>query len=179
MKGIVDSGAGVNVMDKSKWEYLKSQKAKCISRLTDKKLYAYGSDKPLSVLGSFTAKVGTGEKSVESEFFVVKETGPTLLSKKLCVELGVLNISIPNTAQIHKVTELKDLKQTFPECFTGICKLKDFQLHVPTGNIVRPVVQSAKRIPYNIRDKLEKKLNKHVDLTIIEKVEGPSNWVSI
>lgn len=94
MKGIVDSGAGVNVMDKSKWEYLKSQKAKCISRLTDKKLYAYGSDKPLSVLGSFTAKVGTGEKSVESEFFVVKETGPTLLSKKLCVELGVLNISI-------------------------------------------------------------------------------------
>lgn len=49
---------------------------------------------------------------------------------------------------------------------------------MPTGNTVRPVVQSAKRIPYNIRDKLEKKLNEHVDLTIIEKVEGPSNWVS-
>lgn len=179
MKGIVDSGADVNVMDKSKWEYLKSQKVTCSSRLTDKELYAYGSDKALSVLGSFPASVSAGEKAVEEEFYVVKETGPPLLSKTLCVELGVLNISIPDSAQIHKVTDMKDLKQTYLECFTGTGKLKDFQLHVPIDKTVKPVVQSARRIPYCIRDKLEKKRNELVDyIDIIEKVKGPSNSVS-
>lgn len=70
---IVDSGASVNVIDRSMWEFLKKFKIKCESRLSDKKIYAYGNTQPLSVAGSFIARVSVGDKSVDAEFYVVRK----------------------------------------------------------------------------------------------------------
>ena len=50
---LIDSGASTNVIDKNLWLKLKPEKIKCVSKKSDKKLYAYGSDQPLKVLGTF------------------------------------------------------------------------------------------------------------------------------
>ncbi|XP_046407907.1 uncharacterized protein LOC124172511 [Ischnura elegans] len=55
---LIDSGATVNVIDKEEWERLKSEKVKCISYLTNQRLYVYGSDKPVTVVGAFKAGAG-------------------------------------------------------------------------------------------------------------------------
>ncbi|XP_070576981.1 uncharacterized protein [Ptychodera flava] len=53
---LVDSGATSNIIDERTWERLKSEWIKCISQAAsvNRKLYPYGSEKPLSVKGTFT-----------------------------------------------------------------------------------------------------------------------------
>jgi hypothetical protein len=46
VKVLIDSGATVNVIDKKEWYRLKKAKVKCVSYLTNQKLYAYGSKEP-------------------------------------------------------------------------------------------------------------------------------------
>ena len=48
-------GASTNVVDKGLWSELKQQKIACVSNTCDKRLYTYGSKKPLKVLGTFSA----------------------------------------------------------------------------------------------------------------------------
>ena len=35
-----------------------------------------------------------------------------------------------------------------------------------------------RRVPFSMRDKSEQKLNELVDLDVIERVEGPTPWIS-
>ncbi|XP_033107927.1 uncharacterized protein LOC117109652 [Anneissia japonica] len=60
----------------------------------------------------------------------------------------------------------------------GIGKLKDFQLEIPIDETVSPVAQSLRRIPFNLREKLENKLDELEKLDVIEKADGPTPWVS-
>ena len=91
---IVGSEASVNVIDRSMWEFLKKSKIKCESRLSDKKMYAYGNTQPLSVTGSFIARVSVGDKSVDAEFYVVEEKGQALLGKTIAMSLGILKSGV-------------------------------------------------------------------------------------
>ena len=68
--------------------------------------------------------------------------------------------------------------EKFPGCCEGIGKLKDFQLKVPIDPEIPPVAQPIRLVPYHLRDKLSTKLDEFVELDIIEKVSGPSSWVS-
>lgn len=43
---------------------------------------------------------------------------------------------------------------------------------------MRPVAQKPRRIPYPLKEKVTKKINELLDLDIIEKVSGPTTWVS-
>jgi hypothetical protein len=91
------------------------------------------------------------------------------------LKLGVIKL-------IHNVTESttapKDIFDKYPECFKGVAKLKSFQLEIPIDPEVEPVIWPLRRIPFNLRDKVEKKLHEPLDLDIIERVEEPSSWVS-
>ena len=56
--------------------------------------------------------------------------------------------------------------------------MNNFQLKILIDEHVTPVVQPIRRIPYHLREKLEKKLREREQYDIIEKVDGPSRWVS-
>ena len=99
-------------------------------------------------------------------FWLPKGTGQPILSCKTAVDLGVLQVinNIENT-------EMPISKQ-FPNLFGDkIGKLKDYQLKIPIYHTINPIVQQTRRIPYNLRDKLEK-------MDIIENVDSPTSWVS-
>ncbi|XP_052809097.1 uncharacterized protein K02A2.6-like [Mya arenaria] len=72
----------------------------------------------------------------------------------------------------------QDLCKKFPKCFDGIGNLKDYQLHIPVDNDIEPVVQPLRRVPYGLREKLEKKIDELEELDIIEKVNTTSKWVN-
>lgn len=44
--------------------------------------------------------------------------------------------------------------------------------------IIRPVAQTASRIPFAVREKVEKELQNLLDSDVIEPVEGPTLWIS-
>ncbi|CAC5412905.1 unnamed protein product [Mytilus coruscus] len=159
---IIDSGASVNVIDRSMREFLKKSKIKCESRLR-----------------SFITSVSVGDKNVDAEFFVVEEKGQALLGKTTAVSLGILKIQNPSES-VNSVNDDRKaiIKQKFQKCFEGVGKLKNFQLKIPIDESVEPVIQPIRRVPFHLHEKLDKKLEELQGFDIIEKVEGLSTWVS-
>jgi hypothetical protein len=150
-----------------------------VCRISDKKIYGYGNDKPLNVAGCFNANVSVNDKCVHADFFVVEEKGQALLGKQTALDLGILQIHVPKeTVNVLSSDRKSVITQKYPKCFEGIRKLNNFQLKIPIDEHVTPVVQQIRRILYHLREKLEKKLRELEQYDIIEKVDGPSKWVS-
>ena len=63
--------------------------------------------------------------------------------------------------------------------FNGIGKLKgvEVKLHIDQS-VPPPVAQRARRIPFHMRKKVAKELDQLEQQGIIEKVDGPTPWVS-
>ena len=90
---IIDSGASCNVIGRNLREYLKVNKVACVSTKASKKLYAYGSNQPLQVAGSFTAEVSVRESVLSGvEFVVVENKGHALLGQETAISLGGLKL---------------------------------------------------------------------------------------
>lgn len=124
-KFIVDSGAGVTLIDKHTYKKIGKPE------LTNSKfkIMPYGSTEPLKIKGQFVAPFECGNGSAMSP--------------------------------VYGVNELKGIK---------------VKLHIDES--VQPVAQSHRRIPYHLRPAVEAQLRWLEQQDIIEKVEGPTPWVS-
>ena len=169
---IIDSGATVNIIDKSTWASLKAKHIKCKSERSNKKLYTYSSDKPLDLIGKFSTVVSLKgpHQEIEADFYVINGEGPALLGKQTAMDLGVLKIEI-NAVQDDKLKK-------YAECFNGIGKLSDYELKLHIDDSVEPVAQRMYRIPFSLQERVTKKLDELESLDIIEKVNTPTSWVS-
>lgn len=56
-------------------------------------------------------------------------------------------------------------------------KLNTKQVSLYIDPSVKPVAQPLRRIPYHLREAVEKKIQELIDMDIIERVEGPTPWV--
>ena len=120
LKGVlVDSGSTSNVIDRGTWEMLKRNNIKCDSRKSNRKLYSYGSDEPLTTAGEFETELCYKDKVYPACFVVVEEKARAILSCQTSEELGILKIEI-NTVSHDALLE------EYPECFQGVGKLKGF-----------------------------------------------------
>ena len=169
---IIDSGSSCNVIDRKTWEQLKIKDIKCQSSTLSKLLYAHGSKEPLKTAGTFQTTIQVGDQISEAEFIVIEGSGQALLGRDSSIKLGILTL-----CQVNHINTDQILGQ-FPELTNGFGKLEDFQLKIPIDDIVKPVIQPMRRVPYQLREKLDDKLIELEKLQIIEKVEGPSPWVS-
>lgn len=76
---IIDSG--VNVLDRRLWEYLKQNKVKCESKLSNKLLYEYGNTKPHTIAGAFMTEAAVKQRCIEAEFIVIEEKAQVILGR--------------------------------------------------------------------------------------------------
>ena len=174
VESIIDSGASTNVIDKCLWENLKKKHVKCTSRRAIKRLYAYGSTTPLTVMGTFTAEVNVAGKHVTTEFTVIEEKGEPLLGRQTAMELGVLKLQVPK----QFVNNVTDHIARHRALFHGIGKLKDYRLKLHIDPQIQPVAQPVRRTAFSLRGKIEKTLQELLHEDIIEKVDGPTPWVN-
>ena len=66
-----------------------------------------------------------------------------------------------------------DVREQFPEVFSGIGKLADFHVN----RDVKPVAQPICRLPFGLRDKVDEKLDELLEKDIIEEVSsGCLSW---
>ena len=181
---LIDSGASCNLVNKATWESLKQQGVKCTSQKCSKKLFAYGQTEPIEVLGTFEAEIYCEDsaKSCLDEFTVVKGPGKTLLGKYTAEKLNVLRVGPPSTPLACTITsegDAGDVLKDFADIFQGVGKLKDFQLKLHINKNVKPVAQPVRRLPFGLRDKVDKKLDELLQEDIIEEVPcGPTEWTS-
>ena len=117
----------------------------------------------------------------EVEFVVIESEGHALLGRETAIAPGVLKLGPQfNSLQLSTKGECRvpNILDKFPGWIKGIEKLKDFELKIPIDAEVQSVAQPIRRVTYHLRDKLTNKLRGIVELDIIEKISGPSSWVS-
>ncbi len=124
---LIDSGATNNVIDEDTWEDPKQNRVKFKSYIpeTERKLYSYSSNQPLTVKGAFLCEVIISNRTEQAEFIVIRGKGEPLLGRETAIKLGVLKIG----ADISAMIELKQaLQQKYPEVFNGVGKLNTNQI---------------------------------------------------
>lgn len=168
---LVDSGATCNVMSKALFKERFGSKRLLPNR---DKLFAYGSGKPMSVLGQFKTCVTFRDRSVQTVFYVIPGSHQSLLGKETSERLGLLRVG----PQVRSVTGQMHPTHRYPDLFRGLGKLRDFQLRVPVDPDVTPVAQKVRKIPFSLQGPVERKLQELMDEDIIEQVSGPTPWVS-
>jgi len=57
--------------------------------------------------------------------------------------------------------------------------LKDYQLKLHINPDVIPVQQPLRRIPFHTKPKVSNELTRLLSLDVIEKVQGPTTWLSL
>lgn len=163
---LVDSGAEANLVTEEAWRKFKSAgvRVKGSEKGCKRILKSYANNIPLTVLGTFTAEVLVGEKSVEAEFFVIKGGQRSFLGDKTAKQLGVLKVG---TDIDHVVSNLKPLS-----------KVKGVMVHIHLDPEAKPVFQPMRRVPVALEEAVNKKLCELMERDIIEEKKGPVSWVS-
>ncbi|XP_028404164.1 uncharacterized protein K02A2.6-like [Dendronephthya gigantea] len=141
------------------------QHVMCESRVSDKKLFAYGQKEPIDVVGTFTAEIvceANSERCVD-DFTVIKENGRPILGKKTAEQLKVLRVGPEEIIRtVNTVTQEgsdSDIREEFADIFTGVGLLKDYKLKLHIDEDVIPVAQPVRRLPFGLRDKVDDKLD--------------------
>ena len=70
---------------------------------------------------------------------------------------------------MNNVVDYSELMTRYKDVFTGIGKLKNFQLNLHVDQQVQAVAQPLRRPAFSLREKID----------IIEKVEGSTPWVNL
>lgn len=171
VKCLIDSGAGVNIIDLKTFNTMRSVKLLPIT----KKIFAYKSRQPIPVKGEFKSVVQsslTGQ-SKEAHFCVVEGSDGNLLGFETATDLGLLHIvnSVSSSTVDNIVSEFSDR-------FEGIGKMNNTTVKLHIDTTVKPVAQQHRRVPFHIREKVESELKRLQELDIIEKADGATPWVS-
>ena len=103
--------------------------------LTTKRLFAYGFDSQLIILGQFNATIAFKDKHKITTIHVIQGNHSSLLSYKTTMDLGILYLHVNHVSDTVPVHE-----QLHPSIFNGIGKLKGV-LHI--NQSVLPVAQQA------------------------------------
>ena len=174
---LIDSGASVNVLDLETYHRLSARKGVQLMP-TNLRVYAYGSTTPLNILGTVSGRVKCNSDEIVAKFVVVpnKHAG-CLLGRQTATQLGLLRVG-PQVSSINHAASPPTLRQQYPSVFDGVGKLTDYQQKISIDDTIKPVAQSPRRIPFHVRKQVSAKLNELERLDIIEKVSGPTPWVS-
>ena len=178
---LIDSGSASNLIGMGTVKELNHQGLKIELQPCTKKLYAYGG-RELEIEGQFQSEVSVANTKIAADFIVVK-TGRCLLGYSTATDLGILRVGLAETlgtgaCNTFDSTFVGQLKAKYPNVFLGIGKLKGDQLKLHIDPSVTPVAQKMRRVPFSLKDKVTAKVNELLEKDIIEKVEGPTTWVS-
>ena len=181
---VADTGATCDIIDKGTFDHLNETyelNHDMSIKLTpaDLEIMSYNSTSPVPLLGKFKTMVAYGaeNKSVVATVYVAGGKSGNLLSYNTCLALGLIQV-INHTIPLSGETVTDAVIMRYPELFTGIGKLKGKEIKLHIDETVKPVAQPHRRIPFHLRKKVEKEIKLLEDQDIIEKVDGPTPWIS-
>ena len=170
---LVDTGTTVNIIDYTTFSKLRSPPE--LQGATTR-IRPYGKAKPLGVKGIFETSLEYKGERTRAKVFVVKGSYGSLLSYDTAVDLGI--IAPIRAIEFAPSTKTEKILQEFEDRFTGIGCIKGVEAKIHIDSNMQPVAQPHRRIPFHMRKKLEVELQRLEELDIIEKVHGPTPWVS-
>ena len=70
------------------------------------------------------------------------------------------------------------LLEDYADLFNDLGKLKEKKVHLHIDENIPPIAQRYRRIPFHVRKDIEELIAKEEKLGVIEKVDGPTSWLS-
>ena len=170
-KVMIDTGASTDILDESAFRKI-TESVKIELRESSTRIFAYGSTSQLKVLGKFETDIAARNNKVASTIHVLKGTHGSLLSYTTACALGLVDVNI-NSVASHET-----LAEQYPTIFDGIGKLEGYEVKLHIDDSIQPVAQPARRVPFHMRQQVSAELEKLEQQGIIEKVDGPTPWIS-
>ena len=172
---VIDSGASCNTINTDIAQQLKEigTSFNDCRRLID----PYGSPIPCHQLVSTPIQV-EGREPIQADFLVVPGNSPPLLGKETAERLGVLSIGVKHLSNNPQTLGSKKLFAKYPGISDGIGCLRNTQVTLHIDKTVPPVARKHDRTPFHVRTKVAAEIQKLEQEGIIEKVSGPTEWVS-
>ena len=167
----IDTGAQANIIPQSLYYRLR-KKPKL--RATKEKLFAYdGSEIP--VVGKCIAKLNPkGKADYSVQFVVVSIKSCPMLGLETCQRLNLIK-RIWQITQPH--ANVKNVPEEYSEAFGEIGCLSG-ELHISLTSDAIPVVHLPRKVPYLLKDKLKKELDRMGKNYIIDHVDESTDWVN-
>jgi hypothetical protein len=141
-------------------------------------VFSFGQDEaPLKSIGKFKATVSANSKTAMAEFTVFENVRDNLVGFKTLMELELIKLTYStNEGDEYEANLIKQ----FPDLFSGkIGCLKGYQLKLHINKETKPVVQKERKVPFHLKDKIEKAIEEMIRDDIIEQVDGePTPYVS-
>ena len=174
---MADSGASINILDEKEYRRLPNRPNLEPSSV---KIYGYQSKVPLRALGKFTTALESETKKLSDKLYVVEGSGGSLLSWKTSQGLNLLQTvqKIGNRPSKPENNAPANLIEGYDDLFHGLGKLKGYQIKLHIDENVPPVAQPHRRVPFHVRKQLEEQVQHDEELGVIERIEGPTPWVS-
>ena len=123
-----------------------------------------------------------GDKKISSHLVVTK-SGRCLLGHETSKALGLLRIGSGASSEFVECNIVGEnlapaLQVKYPTVFVGVGKLKDYKLKLYVDSEVTPIAQKPRRVPFALRKKVTAKVEDLIAKDIVERVNGPTSWVS-
>lgn len=164
--GLWGSGSSINTITEEVWDQLNEAKVKLFNEKSrcHRNFTVYASRDSLCVLTMFEAYISAIPWKPQSyaEFFVIKAATKCLLSKRTSEELHVLKVELEVNNTAVKV-------EPFPK-FPNV--------QVKLDKTIPPKLISYLRVPVAMEQKVDDKIMEMLRTGIIERVEGPPEWIS-
>ena len=166
-----DTGASCSLMSDQTYNSLQHVQS---LRQADVNIKPYNGGR-MNIGGKFEAHISFNNKYITETLFVVKGHGVTLFGYSASERLQLVTVHHANSINNSLVEEYVT---RHPQLFTGVGKMADFQVDLHIDKTVSPVAQPHRRIPFHARKKLEAELDALEKNDIIERVDGPTPWVT-
>lgn len=119
--------------------------------------------------------VEVNNERCEVKFYII-DTTKSILGLDACKKLKLVKrVSQVNNISINK--NIDEILANYNDVFKGIgCMNVAYAIKVKYN--AEPNIHPPRRVPFTLHDRLKNKLNELENLKIVEKVEGPTEWVN-
>ena len=154
------------------------------------KIQPYKSD-PIPIYGIARCAVSFGSTSVPVEWHIISGSCAPILSGIISRQLGIISFNEkPNTyepiqmidshADTSTKTCMQDILSDYPENFTGLGKLKEYQVQLHVDSRVKPIVVPPRSTPHHMQERVQKLIDEMISNDVIEEhpTHEPAPWIS-
>ena len=167
MAATIDNGAQVSILP-----YHTAKQLNLPIQRSRMKICPYGS-RPFLVRGKYEGTVSFGDSIMPSVWYIIKKKSiEPLLSGSTAVQLGIIKFALsPLTSSdmkyinaINSATATNDstkqyYMQKYPEAFSGVGKLKDYEVTLHLHPSIKPVPELPRTIPFHLQKRFSNEIN--------------------
>ena len=175
---LLDCGSTVNLLPKSLVVASVGDRSRILPPTAKLRMF---DNTELQTAGMMTATVQhpVTQHTVTMNFYITTTHQQPILGLDACLEFELLAVREENICALQPPSPLTmdDILAEYGDLFEGLGEMPG-EVHLDVDETVPPVQMPLRRLPIPIKDKVEQELNKMCTDGIIERVNGPSKWLS-